>query len=327
MRIVITGGTGSLGRALLRRMLGTTDVGVMLSRDELKQAQVLESLGHPPNIRPALGDVRDFDRLKMVFRGADVVIHAAALKRVDAVAMHADETVKTNIVGSVNVFRAAMGCGVPRVLFISSDKAVLPTNSYGASKQMAEWVATGFNTYSVPAGTRISAIRYGNVLGSRGSVVHIWRKALREGRPLPLTSRDATRFVITMPQALECIDEALRDMQGGEIFVPRLPWCYVDDIGRALGGAGVEFQVVGLRAGGEKIHEQLLSDDERHRCSETPMSYVVLPHARSWGWDREWALAASMTIPEYISGGQRIPRSMPGNLEPLVEAVPQDGEF
>jgi UDP-N-acetylglucosamine 4,6-dehydratase len=308
-------------------MVGTADVGVCLSRDELKQAQVIEALGYPDNIRPAIGDIRDVDRLMVAFKGADVVIHAAALKRVDAVASHADETVKTNIIGTMNVCRAAMERGVGRVLFVSSDKAVLPTNSYGASKQMAEWVATGFNTYAVPQGTRISTIRYGNVLGSRGSVVHVWRKAMREGRPLPLTSRDATRFVITMDHALECIGEALEYMQGGEIFVPRLPWCYVEDIGRALAGSNVEFQTVGLRPGGEKIHEQLLSDDERHRCSASPWSYVVLPHTRTWGWERDWLPTESMTIPEYVSGGQRIPRSTVGHLAPLLAGIPEEGAF
>lgn len=324
----MTGGTGSLGRALLRKIASEPGkVGVMFSRDELKHAQVLESLGHPPNIRPCLGDVRDPERLRMAFHGADVVIHAAALKRVDAVAMHADETVKTNIVGTMNVCRAAIDCGVGRVLLISSDKAVLPTNSYGASKQMAEWVATGFNTYSVPQGTRIAAIRYGNVLGSRGSVVHIWRRAMEAGHPLQLTNGDATRFVITMAHALDCIGEALEAMQGGEIFVPRLPWCYVSDIGSAMGATAGDFKIVGLRAGGEKIHEQLLSDEERTRCSETARSYVVLPHARSWGWERKWAVAESMTIPEYVSGGQRIPRSTVGHLAPLLAGIPEDGAF
>lgn len=327
MRIIVTGGTGSLGRALLRRIAGEGQpkVGVMFSRDELKQAQAYESLGRPDNIRPCLGDVRDLERLRVAFHGADVVIHAAALKRVDAVAMHADEIVKTNIVGTMNVCQAAMDCGVGRVLLISSDKAVLPTNSYGASKQMAEWVATGFNTYAVPRGTRIAAIRYGNVLGSRGSVVHIWRQAIREHRPLPLTTPDATRFVITMDHALDCIGEAIEAMQGGEIFVPRLPWCYVQDIGLALGATRGDFEIVGLRAGGEKIHEQLLSDEERTRCSETARSYVVLPHSRSWGWEREWVKA--VTIPEYVSGGQRIPRIMVGQSAPLIAELPEEGAF
>ncbi len=297
----------------------------MYSRDELKQAQVLEGLDHPDNIRACLGDVRDVDRLKMAFRGADVVIHAAALKRVDAVASHADETVKTNILGTLNVCRAAMDCAVGRVLLISSDKAVLPTNSYGASKQMAEWVATGFNTYSVPAGTRIASIRYGNVLGSRGSVVHIWRRAIRENRPLPLTSIGATRFVITMGYALDCIGEALEVMQGGEIFVPHLPWCYVQDIGLAMGVSQQAFELVGFRPGGEKVHEQLLSDDERSRCSETGQSYVVLPHIRSWGVKKEWVYSHS--IPEYVSGSERIPRSSVASLAPLIAAVPEEGAF
>jgi len=301
------------------------DIAVMYSRCEFKQAQMMESLKYPGNVRPCLGDVRDPERLRMAFRGADVVIHAAALKRVDAVAMHADETVKTNIIGSMNVFRAAMECGVQKVLLISSDKAVLPTNSYGASKQMAEWVATGFNAYSVPAGTRIASIRYGNVLGSRGSVVHVWRRAFKEKRPLRLTSHDATRFVITMDQALDCIAEALETMQGGEIFVPKLPWCNVVSIGRAMGARESAFETVGLRPGGEKIHEQLLSDDERSRCSETAQSYVILPHIRSWGVEKEWV--ASHSIPEYVSGAAHIRQLLAVDLSPLTAAVPEDGLF
>ena len=299
----------------------------MFSRDEFKQAQVMESLNYALNIRACLGDVRDLDRLQTAFYGADIVIHAAALKRVDVVAMHADETVKTNIIGTMNVCQAAMDCGVGRVLLISSDKAVQPTNSYGASKQMAEWIVTGFNTYSVPRGTRIAAIRYGNVLGSRGSVVHIWQKAIRENRHLALTNIAATRFVITMSQALGYIDEALEQMQGGEIFVPRLPWCYVKDIGLAMGVTGSAFETVGLRPGGEKIHEQLLSDDERHRCAETAGSYVVVPHTRTWGIEREWIKSESMTIPEYVSGRRNIPHISAAELVPFIASVPPEGAF
>jgi UDP-N-acetylglucosamine 4,6-dehydratase len=327
VRIVITGATGSLGRALTRKWSAEPDCTVVaLSRDELKQAQMAESLGHNlSHVRFCLGDVRDAERLRMAFHGADVVIHAAALKRVDAVAMHADETVKTNIIGTMNVCRAAIDCGVPKVLLISSDKAVLPTNSYGASKQMAEWVATGFNTYSVPRGTRIAAIRYGNVLGSRGSVVHIWRRAIKANQPLKLTTWGATRFVITMDQALDCIGEALEAMQGGEIFVPRLPWCFVEDIGLAMGVSRHAFEIIGLRAGGEKIHEQLLSDEERTRCSETARSYVVLPHIRNWGVEKEWP--GSHSIPEYVSGMEHIRRLLAVDLAPLTAAVPAEGAF
>ena len=253
------------------------------------------------------------------------MIHAAALKRVDAVAMHPDEVVKTNILGTLNVIRAAMDCGVPRVLVISSDKAVSPQNAYGTSKQMAEWVATGFNTYSVPRGTRIAAIRYGNVLGSRGSVVHVWRKALMERRKLLLTSRAATRFIITMDQALDCIGAALETMQGGEIFVPKLPWCQVVSIGLAMGARDTDFEMVGLRPGGEKINEQLLSADELQRCSETAQSYVVLPHIRSWGVEKEWGYSHS--IPEYVSGREHIRRLLAVDLAPLTAAVPEEGAF
>ena len=305
---------------------------VVFSRSEYTQAEFAASLTADlgrdivaSRVRWCLGDVRDPDRLRMAFHGADVVIHAAALKRVDAVAQHPDETVKTNIIGTMNVCRAAMDCGVPRVLCISSDKAVEAHNSYGASKAMAEWVATGFNTYSVPRGTQIATIRYGNLLGSRGSVVHVWRQAIRENRLLPLTDPAATRFVITMSQALGCINEAIEQMQGGEIFVPRLPWCYVQDIGLALGVSSMAFKTVGLRAGGEKIHEQLLSNDERHRCSETTLSYVVLPHIRSWGVEKEWGFSHS--IPEYVSGMEHIRRLLAVDLAPLIAAVPDEGAF
>jgi len=333
-RTLVTGGTGSLGRAITRqRIRESDDVVVVFSRSEYAQAQFHESLVADVGLatvekkaRWCLGDVRDPDRLRMAMRGVDTVIHAAALKRVDAVAQHPDEVVKTNIVGTVNVIRAAMDSGVQRVLVISSDKAVLPTTSYGTSKQMSEWIAVGMNTYTVPAGTAVAAIRYGNVLGSRGSVVHIWREAIRQNRNLPLTKTGNTRFIITMDQALQQIRFALDNMQGGEIFVPKLPWCYVEVIGQAMSPRAY-FDLVGLRPGGEKEHEQLLSDEERHRCAETAGAYVVVPHIKTWHTEDYWTPQVPALIPAYVSGSGQRPTITPRELEPLIAAVPEGGLF
>ena len=191
---------------------------------------------------------------------------------------------------------------------------------------MAEWVSTGFNTYSVPAGTRIACLRYGNVLGSRGSVVHIWRQAIERGEPLPLTDPGATRFIITMDQAVAAVRRSLQEMSGGEIFVPKLPWAFVEDIGRAMVGIQVDspFQIIGLRPGGEKIHEALLSDEERHRCADTTQAYVVIPSVRSWGGEG-WT--KGKPAPPYASGSPHVPRMLPSHLRPLIDAVPEGGLF
>lgn len=281
--ILISGGTGSLGHALVSHFL-TTDIQriAVLSRDELKQSVMAERFPDP-RMRFFLGDVRDPDRLEQAFQGIDAVVNAAALKRVDRVAYDPSEVLKTNVIGTENVIQAAVRAGVRKVLLISSDKAVEPQNIYGATKMCAEWLTVTANSYSYPQGTRCSAVRYGNVVGSRGSVVELWRNAKARGEPIQLTDDRCTRFWITLPQAVELVMSALNLMDGGEIFVPILPSMRITDLADAIVGPDWPRIVKGLRPGGEKLHEKLLNADEVTRTVRAPGYYVVNPALRFWG--------------------------------------------
>jgi UDP-N-acetylglucosamine 4,6-dehydratase/5-epimerase len=288
MKVCITGGTGTLGSALVRKLSGDGHGRVVvLSRDEQKQALLADSLTYTDNVRFFLGDVRDQDRLVDAFHGCDTVIHAAALKRVDAVAYNPTEVRKTNIQGSANVTAAALAAGVKRVLMISSDKACEPTNIYGVTKAAMEHEAVAFNTISVPRGMRVACTRYGNVLGSRGSVIHIWREKAAKGEALPLTSTQMTRFWLTVDNAVCIVLEALQSMHGGEIFVPRLPAMALTDLAHAI-APRADFKITGLRPGGEKLHETLVTAEESSRIVPVN-SYLmaIAPHMSPWrrdGW-------------------------------------------
>ena len=295
MRVLITGGTGSLGRALVAEFLADPSVVrvKILSRDEWKQAELATQ--HPdPRLECLLGDVRDEARLRDAFRGMDTVIHAAALKRVDKVAADPDEALLTNVLGTRHVCRAARETGVGRVVVVSSDKAVMPTNFYGGTKFLAEQIAIRSNVYGYPRGTRVSVVRYGNVLGSRGSVLSHWRAQAAAGGPLTVTDPHCTRFVITMPQAVALIRVALDTMAGGEVFVPMLPAAALMDLASAVLTEVTPWQDTGLRPGGEKTHEQLLTDEEVWRTLAVPAPtlpggqvYVVTPSLPTWtapGW-------------------------------------------
>lgn len=283
MNVAITGGTGTLGRALIAQFLkdGAERV-VSISRDEVKAGE-LRSLHTDPRLNVFLGDVRDRERLKLAFHGCDVVIHAAALKRVPVgEAYDSLEMIKTNIQGTINVVMAAMEAKVGKVIIVSSDKAVHATNLYGATKFTAECFAVGANSYTYPHGTRISCVRYGNVWASRGSVIEIWHRHLSTGPVLPLTDKRMTRFVIMQWEAVALIKEALERMQGGEIFIPQLNAMKLEDLGYAMGAA--HFHIVGLRPGGEKLHERLISDEEASRIRRymDTNTLVVTPSHRSW---------------------------------------------
>jgi UDP-N-acetylglucosamine 4,6-dehydratase len=210
-----------------------------------------------------------------------VAVHAGALKRVDSVCHDPDEVLKTNVLGSRNVLHAARG-QVPRVILISSDKACYATNAYGVSKALAEHLFTAFNVYSVPQGTRSSVVRWGNVLGSRGSVIPLWRAQLAAGVPLTLTAPSMTRFLIDFPRAIQMIETALADMQGGEIFVPRLKGARMLDLLRAVAPEGTMSHVTGLRPGGEKFDETLMTDEEHARAVLLPDHAVIYPDLMPW---------------------------------------------
>lgn len=298
MRILITGGTGALGKALVGRLAKDPLVEkiCILSRDEHKVAAMSSLYVEPHPIRWFVGDIRDRDRMRVACQGVDVVIHAAALKRIDAVVNESIELDKTNVAGTVNVLHAAMDAGVRKVLVVSSDKAVHPANAYGTTKMLAECHAVGFNSYSYPKGMAVSVVRYGNVAKSTGSIYHIWKKAIEEGKPLPLTHPEMTRFHITLPQAVEFCISSIQRTCGGEIFIPDLPAYRLVDLGKAMllnagrAYADGSFQLVGLRPGGEKHSERMLSDEEPGRTLWQVDRYVVMPSHRTWSSSKYYGL-------------------------------------
>ena len=335
MRIAITGGTGSLGQALVRRLLkdGAERI-VVFSRDEVKQARMAEELGDSPPMRWMLGDVRDRDRLEAALWGCEVVIAAAALKRVDAVSGHPDELMKTNILGIYNTIHAAIAVGVKKVLVISSDKAVAPLNLYGASKFFAEQMAVTANRYAWPRGTYVGAVRWGNVLGSRGSAAHVFRRQALLGQPLTITDLDMTRFIITMDEAVDFCLSAIAGLRGGEIFVPVLPAARVFDL--ALAAAEVwnglttsPALMIGRRLGGEKLHEVLLSEDEvprtlrQHLVDPPEIRYVIPPPLHDWNPAAIWAGTSLPPDFSYTSGTTDRRLSV-ADLIPLLKAMPEE---
>lgn len=300
-RLLVTGGTGSLGRALITFAVSREQYSrvVCFSRDEFKQEMMSAT---PPwreyngkALRFFIGDVRDSERLDLAMHGITDVVHAAALKWVAGGVYNVDEMVKTNIQGTINVIKAAINAGVERVLLIASDKGCHPANTYGASKFMAEQYAVQANSFSFPRGTRVSVVRYGNVLWSRGSVAHRFWTA----KPYQLTDARMTRFGITLPQAVTWVQAALEGMRGGEIFVPQLPSFRVVDVAHARYHTAyplrdtTPIQITGLRPGGEKLHEKLITEEESTRAFYLRLGpgwtgwagWVIEPVFRSWDRD------------------------------------------
>ena len=264
--LLITGGTGSFGKAFVRRTLKDQDPKkvIVFSRDELKQWEMQQEI-QDDRVRYFLGDVRDRDRLTRAFNGVDTVVHAAALKQVPAAEYNPLEFIKTNIDGAANVIDAALDSGVERVIALSTDKAVNPANLYGATKLCSDKLFVAANSYSGGRGCKFSVVRYGNVVGSRGSVVPFFKS--RAGQEVPITDSRMTRFWITLDQAVQLVLNAADCMAGGEIFVPKIPSMRIVDLAEAL---GCTYNVVGIRPG-EKLHESLISEDEArntHDCGD-----------------------------------------------------------
>ena len=281
--ILITGGTGSFGKAFVRTVLDQYDPArlVIFSRDELKQYDMRVALGDDPRIRYFIGDIRDQDRLRMALRGVDHVVHAAALKQVDTAEYNPMEFVKTNILGSENVIQASIDTGVKKVVALSTDKASSPANLYGATKLTADKLFISSNHYAVDGSTRFSVVRYGNVMGSRGSVIPFFRRLAAAGELLPITDPRMTRFWITLPQAVDFVVSAFDDMTGGELYVPRIPSMRVTDLAEAI-APGTETVEVGIRPG-EKLHEEMISAEDARRTVRRPDRYVVQPTLAMWG--------------------------------------------
>lgn len=280
MSVLITGGTGSFGQAMTRKLLadGCERV-VIYSRDEVKQDAMRVQFGDDPRLRFFLGDVRDKDRLKRALRGIGLVFHAAALKRVPQAEYNPTEAVKTNILGSINVCDAAIDAKVSCVVALSTDKATSPTNLYGATKLCVEKIVTAYNAYA-PGVTRFMCVRYGNVAGSRGSVIPLWREHLG---PLPITEPRMTRFWITLPEAVALAWGATTG-RGGEVFVPHLPAYQLADLAEAMGRPAI-LTPLGLRPG-EKMHESMLSEDELHLARDYG-THLCLHPSYAWVPQRE----------------------------------------
>ena len=276
--LLVTGGTGSFGKAFIRECLRTQDPkkAIVYSRDELKQSEMAQSMPDP-RLRFFLGDVRDVDRLRRAMAGVDYVVHAAALKQVPACEYNPCEAAKTNIQGAMNVIEASIDAGVKKVLALSTDKAVNPVNLYGATKLVMEKIITQANTYS-PYSTLFSCTRYGNVAGSRGSVVPVFKKQIQEGKTLTITDPRMTRFWLTLNQGVNFVLHCLLRMVGGEVFVPQLPSVNISELASEMAyGSNVAVKVTGIRSG-EKLHECLLSQDEaRHSLCTVDHCYVILP--------------------------------------------------
>jgi UDP-N-acetylglucosamine 4,6-dehydratase len=278
--ILITGGTGSLGKALIEDLLSKTKVKrvAIYSRDELKQYNLRNHFKDDPRLRWFLGDIRDLERLKRALHNIDYVIHAAALKQVDTGEYNPMEFIKTNILGSQNVIEACIDTGVKKVVALSTDKASSPINLYGATKLAADKLFIAANSYSKGYGTTFSVVRYGNVMGSRGSVIPFFRNFANENKPLPITDLRMTRFWISISDAVKFVLGSFPIMQGGELYVPRIPSMKIVDLAKAV-APQAELIEIGVRPG-EKLHEEMISaEDSRRTLSISDDRLIVLPVA------------------------------------------------
>ena len=282
--ILITGATGSFGKACLEVLLANHEPHAvrLFSRDELKQSELQERHAGDGRLRFFIGDVRDRERLVRATRGVDVIIHAAALKQVPACEYNPFEAVQTNVMGAENVVAAALENDVALTVQLSTDKAVNPVNLYGATKLCAEKIVTQGNAYAGSSPARFANVRYGNVVGSRGSVIPLFLKQAQTGE-LTITDPRMTRFWVTLPQAVEFVLTRLPMIQGGEVFVPKIASMRVTDIAEAI-APEAEVRHVGIRPG-EKLHEVLVTEDESRHARELDDSYVIVPEFHPWRED------------------------------------------
>jgi UDP-N-acetylglucosamine 4,6-dehydratase len=281
--VLITGATGSFGTAFLRVLLRDHDVEAVrvFSRDELKQSEVALRLPDE-RVRLLIGDVRDRERLRLATRDVDLIVHAAALKQVPACEYNPFEAVQTNVIGAQNVISAAIDNDVPLTISLSTDKAVNPVNLYGATKLCAEKLVAQANAYAGGGPSRFASVRYGNVIGSRGSVIPIFKQQAATG-VLSITDERMTRFWITLEQAVEFVLSSLSLVRGGETFVPKIPSMRILDVATAL-APWAELRTVGVRPG-EKLHEVLLTEDEARHSYDARDRYVIMPQRAFWHED------------------------------------------
>jgi len=283
--ILISGGTGSFGQTFVRHVIDrwSPDRVIIFSRDEAKQHDM--ALKFPVEehreLRYFIGDVRDPDRLEMAMRGVDIVIHAAALKHVPTAEYNPFECIRTNVNGAENVVRAAIRCGVEKVIALSTDKAANPINLYGASKLASDKIFVAANSLSGGKQPRFSVVRYGNVVGSRGSVVPVFRRMIADGvDSLPITDERMTRFWISLEQGVSFVLSCLKMMHGGEIFVPRIPSMRLIDLAKAL-APELQHRIVGIRPG-EKLHEVMITEDDARSTVRLSDRYIIEPGFDFW---------------------------------------------
>jgi UDP-N-acetylglucosamine 4,6-dehydratase len=279
--VLITGGTGSFGRAFIRRMLDEYKPAkiIVFSRDELKQHEMRSAGFEHPNLRYFIGDVRDPMRVRRAMQGVDIVVHAAALKQVPACEYNPIEAIMTNIMGGRNVIEAALDTSVEKVMALSTDKAVNPINLYGATKLAAEKLFIQSNAYAGGRDVRFSCVRYGNVVGSRGSVVPVFVNQREQGK-LTITDERMTRFWLSLEQGVDFTIRCIEQMQGGEVFVPKIPSTHITDLAKAI-APDAEIEYIGIRPG-EKLHEVLISEDEARHTLELEDMFVVEPSGALW---------------------------------------------
>jgi len=282
--ILITGGTGSFGKKFISLLLSEYKPKklIVFSRDELKQLEMAQSpdfIKHENKIRYFIGDVRDKERLMRAFYGVDYVVHAAALKQVPAMEYNPSEAIKTNVIGAMNVIDASINSGVKKVVALSTDKACNPINLYGATKLCSDKLFVAANSYSGDAGTKFAVVRYGNVVGSRGSVVPFFKAKMKEG-VLPITDERMTRFWITLEQGVRFVIKSFERMHGGELFVPKIPSMKITDLAKAI-APRCKTKIVGIRPG-EKLHEVMISADDARQTKELSDCYVIQPAFQWW---------------------------------------------
>ena len=281
--ILVTGGTGSFGKEFIHKVLQSSRPRriIIYSRDEWKQSEMQADPDfQDKSVRFFLGDVRDKDRLGLAMRDVDYVIHAAALKQVPAAEYNPHEFIKTNVNGATNIVEAAIGAKVKRVVALSTDEAVNPVNLYGATKLCSDKVFIAANSYAGGGATTFSVVRYGNVVGSRGSVIPLFQKQRETGK-ITITNPNMTRFLITLNQGVDFVLQSLKNMVGGELFVPKIPACTVDSLADVL-APNCEREIIGLRPG-EKIHEILIPSDEARNVLEFENHFVIQPVQAFWG--------------------------------------------
>ncbi|MDJ0897031.1 MAG: UDP-N-acetylglucosamine 4,6-dehydratase (inverting) [Alphaproteobacteria bacterium] len=283
--ILITGGTGSFGQTFVKRILSlyTPAKLIVFSRDEYKQYEMSQRfrIEDYPCMRYFLGDVRDQQRLEMAMRGVDYVVHAAALKHVPIAEYNPFECIHTNVIGAENIARASIRCGVSKLVGLSTDKAANPINLYGASKLASDKVLTAANNISGAGGTRFSVVRYGNVVGSRGSVIPYFRGLIdKPVHEMPITDDRMTRFFITLDQGVDFVIKAFAQMSGGEIFVPKIPSVLITDLAHAM-APDLPHRMIGIRPG-EKLHELMITRDDARLTLDYGEGYVIGPQAEDW---------------------------------------------